>query len=70
MMGDVMTIVTLALGASAVAALIVIIAIAATTSAGRRPPPKPVRTPGVARARGAAARPKPDTAGLHLLDLD
>lgn len=70
MMPEVMTFVVLALGAAAVAALIVVILIAIATSAGRRPQPKPARTPGVARASGVRKPPPPETAGLHLLNLD
>lgn len=70
MMSEVMTHVVLALAAAAVAALIVVILIAIVTSASRRPAPKPVRTPGVARASGVRKPPPPETAGLHLLDLD
>lgn len=70
MMADVMALVVVALGAAAVAALIVVIVIGIATSAASRPGQKPVRTPGVARARGVSAPPKPDTVGLYLLDLD
>lgn len=70
MMSEVMALVVVALGAAAVAALIVVILIAIASSTSRRPAQRPVRTPGVARVRGVSAPPKPDTTGLHLLDLD
>ncbi|MBF4459511.1 hypothetical protein [Pseudoclavibacter sp. VKM Ac-2867] len=70
MMSEVMALVVVAFGSAAVSALIVVIVIGIATSAWSRPAQKPVRTPGVARARGVSAPPKPDTTGLHLLDLD
>ncbi|MBF4549426.1 hypothetical protein [Pseudoclavibacter sp. VKM Ac-2888] len=69
MMTAVMTHVVLALGVAAVAALVVVILIAIVTSRGRQPA-RTVRTPGVARTSGTRKSPPPETAGLHLLDLD